>query len=146
MENLQGGTLALEHRYEVDERTARHGFISLYAATRHPFGRPVWLKTYDGLEGVGAGPELYERLENAATTASTLTAPGILRVLDYGEVSADVPFAVSERIDGPSLAEVLEREGTLPIDETAALVVRVAMILERAHAEEHDADLPATSR
>lgn len=134
MENLQGGTLALEHRYEVHERTARHGFVSLYAGTKHPFGRPVWLKTYDGLEGVGAGPELFERLEGAAQAASALSAPGILRVLDYGEVTAEVPFAVSERIDGPSLAEVLEREGTLPVDETAALLVRVGMILERAHA------------
>lgn len=134
MENLQGGTLALEHRYDIIERRARHGFISLYAGVQDPFEQPVWIKVYDGLEGVGAPSSLLERLKAAAGRASSLTGPGILRVVDYGEISAEVPFVVSERLEGaPSLSELIERQGTLSIEETAALVLRAAEALEEAH-------------
>jgi eukaryotic-like serine/threonine-protein kinase len=133
MEDLQGGTLALEHRYEVIERRGRRGFITLYGARQDPFDKPVWVKAYDGLATAGVQPDLFDRLKEAAQQASGLTTPGMLRVIDYGELAAGVPFVVSERIEAPSLAELLDEEGTLSIAATAALIERLATVLEPAH-------------
>ncbi|MFW6058177.1 MAG: serine/threonine protein kinase [Persicimonas sp.] len=133
MENLQGGTLALEHRYDVVERAGRHGFITLYRGRQDPFAKDVWLKVYDGLETAAAPAELFERLKEAARRAALLQAPGVLRVVDYGEVSAGVPFVVSERIDAEPLSAMLEREGTLSVDQTAELLLRLADVLEPIH-------------
>ncbi len=133
MENLQGGTLALEHRYDVVERAGRHGFITLYRGRQDPFAKDVWIKTYDGLETAAAPDELFERLKEAARRAALLHAPGVLRVVDYGEVSAGVPFVVAERIDAEPLSAMLEREGTLSVDQTAELLLRLADILAPIH-------------
>lgn len=133
MENLQGGTLALEHRYEVLERCDRHGYITVFRGRQDPFGKDIWIKAYHGLEGIDGGEEVCNRLKKATRRASMLHSTGILRVIDYGELRAGVPFVVSERCEGESLAEVLEREGTLSVEQTATLLLRLAEVLEPIH-------------
>jgi serine/threonine-protein kinase len=133
MENLQGGTLALEHRYDVLERVGRHGFITLYHGRQDPFAKRVWVKAYDGLADAGAGIELFDRLKQTGKRVSRLDTPGVLRIIDYGELEGGIPFVISERCDGVSLSEILIREGTLSAEATDSLLDRLAQVLDAAH-------------
>ena len=136
MDNLQGGTLALEHRYDVLERAGRHGFVTLYHGRQDPFDKKVWVEAYDGLSDVGADIELFDRLKDAARLASSLDGPGMLRVVDYGELEGRVPFIISERSGGESLEAILSREGTLSAETTNVLIERLAQVLAVAHRRE----------
>ncbi|RDV38536.1 hypothetical protein DV096_06900 [Bradymonadaceae bacterium TMQ3] len=136
MENLQGGTLALEHRYHLDRRISTESLISRYAATQEPFGLPVQVVIFEGLPEAGAEDALIERIRNSAERASHQRIEGVLSVVDFGELERGVPFVIEQSAAGTSLAAVLERRGTLPPGEVVLLVERLAAILERAHHRE----------
>lgn len=136
MENLQGGTLALEHRYHLDRRISTESLISRYAATQEPFGLPVQVVIFEGLPEAGAEDALIERIRNSAERASHQRMNGVLSVVDFGELERGVPFVIEQSAAGTSLAAVLERRGTLPPGEVVQLVERLAAILERAHQRE----------
>src|SRR5690554_5458048 len=100
MENLQGGTLALEHRYHVRQRTGLYGFTTVYHAVQEPFEHAVFISVYDALEQAGAQRALFDRIKSAAQKASTLDAAGILRTIDYGELDLGLPFVIWEQPAG----------------------------------------------
>ena len=79
----------------------------------------------------GHDPLRQTRLLHEARAASALNHPNILVVYDVG-TERDVPYVVSELIDGASLREVLSR-GSLPIKELLDLAVQIADGLSAAH-------------
>ncbi len=74
-----------------------------------------------------------DRLFADAGTLARTSARGLVRLFDAG-VDGSVPFIVTERVRGPSLAEVLEREGRLGPARAAAIVADVLDALAQAHA------------
>ncbi|MBA2663205.1 MAG: hypothetical protein H0U74_13010 [Bradymonadaceae bacterium] len=133
MENLQGGTLALEHRYHVQQRVSCFSFATTYNGLQEPFERPVFITVFDALHEAGAKRDLYDRLKQAAQRASSLDAPGILRTIDYGELDEGVPFVIWERTDAKPLSDYLETHATLPPQNVAALITRLSSVLAAAH-------------
>ena len=134
MEHLQGGMITLEHSYTLERMDRRVGFETLYEGVQDPFDKPVWIHVYE-LEAPGrARHALTERLRQAAELGSELEQPGLLRAIDHGELEEGVPFVITERGPaGPSLRELLERDGTLSIEETALLIERLAELLDPLH-------------
>lgn len=137
MDDLQGGTLALKHEYSVQELRDRRGLISAYHGSWDFFERPVWIKFYDGLTGLdgrrGMPASLGARLKESARVASEFQDPGVLRIIDYGELEQGVPFVISERSPHPTLEDLLEAEGTFSTDKTCALIAQIAQILAPLH-------------
>lgn len=133
MENLQGGMLALEHRYSVDAEVGRQGLATIYRGTQHPFDRSVTIRVFDAFEMASQPEGLVSTIKKAAQRAAVLEHEGVLRVVDYGELTAEVPFVVSERVTGPTLAMFLEQSGTLTLEEVVSLIERLAPILDEAH-------------
>lgn len=133
MENLQGGTLALEHHYHLDRRVDSFGLVTVYAGTQDPFDLPVQITVYDGLVDAGADPSVTERIKTAARTASALDVRGLLSVVDFGDIEQGVPFVIEQTVRGPSLARVLESKDVLPPEQTVALVCRICDLLADAH-------------
>lgn len=135
MDNLQGGEIALTHVYEVTRRVARLGYATLYEGVQDPFSKPIWLSVYDEAAEAGADGEVLERLRLSVQAVSQLYVTGVLRALDFGELAEGVPFVVSERVDAPSLREVLDEEGTLEPEDVVVLITRLASALEALHVE-----------
>ncbi|HET6574116.1 MAG TPA: protein kinase [Fimbriiglobus sp.] len=124
---LVGTTLA--GRYKIEGFVAEGGFGRVYRATDLELHRPVAVKVARrGKEGSGRTGLLDE-----ARRAAGLRHPGIVPVYDVG-ADGDVPFVVSELIDGPDLATLI---GTnRPTAEDAARIVAgVADALQFAHGE-----------
>src|SRR5678816_4753149 len=77
-------------------------------------------------------------------------SPNIVGVIDSGVVeSGDVqlPYYVMPLVEGPSLRDLLEREGPMSVDEALRLAAEVADALDFAHARGvvHRDVKPATS-
>ncbi|MFB6372889.1 MAG: hypothetical protein ABEN55_07190, partial [Bradymonadaceae bacterium] len=134
MENLQGGTLSLEHRYQVDAREDRIGFVTRYRGRQLPFERPVWIGVYDRLPDAGADTRVFDRIKQSAHRAHRVDGPGVLRILDYGEIDKGVPFVISERVPSSTLTDYLADHGPLPPADFVPLVASVAEPLEQIHA------------
>lgn len=136
MENLQGGTLALEHRYQIDERLAKSGLVTIYAGTQDPFDLPVRIVVYDGLVEAGAHDAVVDRIKASARRSSYLQPEGLLATADFGEIDRGVPFVIEETIAGSSLATLIDRRGVFSPDDVADLVDRLAALLSIAHKSE----------
>ncbi len=133
MEDLQGGTLALEHRYDLDRRVREFALVTAYRATQHPFERPVWVKVCAAPHEYSA-PEVYERIKRALVEAAALRHPRIANIIDFGDIDTQLAFWVIERGEGTTLDEYLERHGTLAPKEALEIAVRVAEVVRDAHA------------
>lgn len=134
MENLQGGTLALQHSYHIHRRIGPRGFVTVYEATQEPFARPVLVTVYDRAFEAGAEPELFAKIKSRAERASALDATGILRTVDYGEIDHGIPFVIGEFIDTAiSLQTILDDAQTLAPEQVVELIEALATILTSAH-------------
>lgn len=133
MDNLQGGTLALEHHYHLDQRLDSFGLVTVYAGIQDPFDLPVRISVYDGLVDAGAAPSVADRIKDSAHRASRLDEPGLLATIDFGEIEQGVPFVVERTVPGPSLADRIESKSVFAPSDVADLVARLAGLLQTAH-------------
>lgn len=133
MENLQGGTLALEHRYHIEAHRGSFGLISLYEGTQEPFALPVRILVYEGLPDAGADPEISRRVKESAARGSRHRDGGLLTVLDFGELDRGLPFVVEENPEGTTIAEEIARRGALPPEEIADVIQALAELLHPLH-------------
>lgn len=67
-----------------------------------------------------------------ARARTTLDDPRLVRVLGVGD--APRPWVAMERLHGPTLRQVLDQEGGLPLDEATRIARELARGLARAHA------------
>lgn len=134
IDNLEGGTISLEHNYAVGPRVLNVSHETLYQGMQDPFERPIWIFVYDfQMANPQDRLELSSRQLRAAEKSREIESFGLLQIVDHGELDDGVPFLISERCTGPSLNEVLERDGTLSEEETAQLVLRLANLIDPLH-------------
>lgn len=116
-------------RYQVRKLLGAGGMGLVYQAYDASLGRDVAIKAL--ADGVAEAPDGRRRLEREARLLATLNHPNIGAI--YGlELIEDAPYLVLELVEGPTLAERLER-GALPIDEAVQVGLQVALALEEAH-------------
>ena len=117
-------------RYRLLKRLGEGGMGSVYLAEDTTLGRPVALKI--PLFGAEESAEGRERFYREARAAATLDHPYLCPVYDVGEIDGKL-YLTMAYIEGKSLAESLRGEG-LPPRQVAALVGKLALALEAAHA------------
>ena len=78
-----------------------------------------------------------ERINREIAISTSLEGSEFARVYEYGEVEIDssrVLYILEECLDGNSLRERLNRDGSLSIEETFQIVSSVLMAISRIHA------------
>ncbi len=73
------------------------------------------------------------RLEAEARAAARLKSPHVVKIFDYGVHEGRTPFFVMEYLEGETLRERLDRDGTLPPRDAALVVTHAARGLHKAH-------------
>jgi serine/threonine-protein kinase len=115
--------------YEITAKLGEGGMGVVFKAKDFHLGREVALKVLP--EGLTADPERLARFEREARLLASLNHPNIAHV--YGlETSGETRALVMELVEGPTLAERLEK-GALPLDESLSIARQIAEALEAAH-------------
>ncbi len=118
-------------RYEIHNRLARGGMAQVYLATDRMLDRPVAVKEL--VPEFAADPTFVERFRREAQAAASLAHANIVGVYDWGAHDGTY-FIVMEYIDGPSLSQVIRRDGALHPRRAAEITSEVAAALGFAHA------------
>lgn len=119
----------LAGRYEVEREIGRGGMATVYAARDRQTNGAVAVKVM--LAGLGdlLGAERFMR---EIRVTSTLRHPGIVPLLDTGEVGG-APFYTMPLVSGETLAQRLLREQQLPLEEALTIVGELLDALVYAH-------------
>src|SRR4051794_30743859 len=104
----------------------------VYPAQQRNPDKPVAIKAHDDTQG--RQPALQKRLEREARSASALTHPNIVQVIDFGWEDS-VPFLAMELLSGRDLGQVLKAEWPFSLERIAHVVGQVLSALEEAHAK-----------
>jgi serine/threonine-protein kinase len=75
-----------------------------------------------------------QRFLREAEIAARLDCPHVVRVLEVGTTSGEIPFLAMERLRGEDLANQLRRQRRLPLPEARVLADHIAAGLEAARA------------
>jgi serine/threonine protein kinase len=122
----------LSERYELGTAISRSALSQVFEGRDTKTGDAVVVKTLPAPKARLS--ENVERMEREALALRRIDSPYVCRVLDFGR--EDRPYLVLEALLGESLAERMERLGTLSIEETAAIARDVLSGLVVAHAAE----------
>ena len=120
----------LGDRYEIHQRLARGGMAQVYLARDRSLDRPVAIKEL--VPEFATDPSFVERFRREAQAAANLAHPNIVGVYDWGTQDGTY-FIVMEYIDGPSLSQVIRRDGPLHPRRAMELASEVAGALGFAH-------------
>jgi serine/threonine-protein kinase len=121
---------ALGDDYELLELVGTGGFGRVYRVRDLHLEREVALKVLH--PSLTQDPEVVERFRREAQLAARLSHPNIVNIFDIAGRSGLIWYTM-ELIHGPSLAQLVEREGPLPLDRVLRLLREALSALAHAH-------------
>jgi serine/threonine-protein kinase len=122
--------LVLEGRYRLEERLARGGMSTVYAATDLRLHKTVAVKVM--AEHLAHDPTFVDRFTREARAAAMLSHPNVVGVSDQGSDQGLV-FLVMELVRGRTLRDLLQARGRLTVAEAFAVLEPVLSGLTAAH-------------
>jgi serine/threonine protein kinase len=127
MVNLRGRTLG---SYQIMEELGRGGMAVVYRAYQPSLGRYVAIKVLP--PQLAFDRQFVERFLREARSAANLRHPNIVVIHDVGEQDG-LYFIVMEYLEGRTLKEVVDQEGSLPPRRVVHILEQVASALDYAH-------------
>ena len=118
--------------YVILERVGKGGMGTVYRARQQSLERIVALKVLS--EEVASDPELCALFVREAKASGELSHPNIVRVYDVDFIDG-VLFYVMEFMAHGSVADLLRREGKLPVDRAIRIALQAAQGIEYAEHE-----------
>jgi serine/threonine protein kinase len=121
----------VNHRYCIEASVAGGGQALVYRATDTVLSRPVIVKV---MRASGRHNLLLNsRFEQEMKALSRIDHPGVVGILDVGELEDGCPFLVIQYVNGVSLREELQK-GPLEPPRAAHLLRELGSALSAAHA------------
>src|SRR4051812_7870020 len=122
--------LVLEGRYRLEERLARGGMSTVYAATDLRLQRTVAVKVK--AEHLAHDPAFVDRFTREARATAMLSHPNVVSVSDQG-ADQGLVYLVMELVRGRTLRDLLQARGRLTVGEAFAVLEPVLAGLTAAH-------------
>jgi serine/threonine protein kinase len=121
-------------RYVISRELGRGAMGIVYEAADPLIGRSVAVKIIrlQALEKTDEADFLRERLFREARSAGSLSHPGIVTIFDVG-FDDDVAFIAMERVNGPSLQQMLGSTPRLDYGKALDILRQTAAALDYAH-------------
>lgn len=120
---------ALAGRYRLERELGRGGMGTVFLATDVKLGRSVAIKVLPPNTREYLGDERFQR---EVRLVAALSHPHIVPLFETDEADGCL-YYVMEYIEGETLADRLEREGPLPLDEALRIVAEIGDALQYAH-------------
>jgi tRNA A-37 threonylcarbamoyl transferase component Bud32 len=116
--------------YRIEEPLGSGGMGAVHAARHMRTGRRYAIKTI--LPHGARSDDAMRRFEREATAASALGHPNIIQVHDFNADGGSY-YLVMDLLEGETLAQRLERDGTLPWPEAQRIALEICSALAAAH-------------
>jgi tRNA A-37 threonylcarbamoyl transferase component Bud32 len=127
--NLVGTTLG---QFQIVEELGRGGMATVYKAYQASLHRHVALKVL--APALAQDMDVVKRFLREAQTAAALRHPNVITIYDVGS-DEDVHYIVAEYLEGCTLAQLLDSEGSaLPLARILHVVRQISDALDYAHA------------
>ncbi|HEX8652145.1 MAG TPA: serine/threonine-protein kinase [Pyrinomonadaceae bacterium] len=125
--------LTLEHRYFIEKELGHGGIGCVYLARDAKLvNKPVVVKVL--LEKTLQNEWALRKFEHEKEALARVDHPGIIGILDTGELPDGKPYLVMQYVEGITLRSVLKPEG-VALDYTAQLIEQIGHALGAAHEE-----------
>ena len=124
----------LAGRYEIDRVLGAGGMGVVYAARDLELDEIVALKVLRAPSGPEDAAAL-DRFRHEARITRRISHPHVVRTHDIGATSQARRFITMEYVDGWSLAQLLERRGTLPLAATVVIGKQLCRALDVVHGQ-----------
>jgi serine/threonine protein kinase len=118
-------------RYRLVERIGVGGMGTVYKAHDERSGATVAVKILH--PHLASDPSYVRRFAREARVVRGIDSPNVVRVLDFGR-QGELHFLVMEYLPGQTLAERIEKQGRLSIEDAVHIAASVAHGLAAAHA------------
>lgn len=116
----------------IEERIGRGGMGTVYRALHESENRPVALKVLASF--LASDPALVARFIREVRAASRIHHPNVVRMWTAAHEDG-LYFTVMDYVHGENLADLLKREGRLPVGRAVAIAHEVSKALAALHAE-----------
>ena len=116
---------------EVVRRLGRGSVGTVYLARERALKRLVAVKVLSPRLARDRRARL--RFEREAQAVAALTHPNIVQLYRVGRLSNDLPYIVMQYVKGRTMADRLQAEGPLPMEEARSLIAEVASAVAAAH-------------
>jgi len=124
------GTKILE-QFRLDRVIGAGGMGVVYEGWNDALSRRVAVKILH--RDLVTNKDIVTRFHREAQIASQLDHPGIVRVILFGQLPDGNLYLVLEFLEGPTLAEALEKEGSFSTERAVRTVAQVADAIGYAH-------------
>jgi eukaryotic-like serine/threonine-protein kinase len=127
--DLLGAVLA--GRYRILEKLGEGAMGTVYLGEHLKIGRRDAIKVLR--DALASDAEALARFNRGARNVAAIRHPNICTIYDYSDAPGGLQFMAMEYVPGETLKDRLDREGSLPLDRTAAIIAQVAAALDAAH-------------
>jgi CHASE2 domain-containing sensor protein len=126
--------VVLDAKYLLQSRIGGGRFGVVYRAVHIALQKTIAVKVLEAGERLGALDFQQFRVE--AEALGRLSHPHIVGVTDFGvdPGGGGTPYLVMELVEGPTLEQVLAREGAVDVLRAAPWIAQIASALDHAHA------------
>ncbi|HEY5997632.1 MAG TPA: protein kinase [Candidatus Deferrimicrobiaceae bacterium] len=119
----------LKDEYEILSEIGTGGMATVYKAVQKSLDRPVAIKQLK--KSFHGDEQLVRRFERESRVAASLQHENIVHIYDYWK--RPTYAIVMEYVDGTNLADIIEKNGPLPVDVGIMIAIQVCSALEYAH-------------
>jgi tetratricopeptide (TPR) repeat protein len=126
------GTM-INERYLLLASLGEGGMGTVYHARHVLMDKPVAIKLIHA--ELAHIEDVTKRFEREARSSSRLSDPHCITVTDFGTAEDGSLYLVMELLHGESLADLIDREGALPIPETLRITSQILKALSHAHGQ-----------
>lgn len=121
----------VDNKYEITSALGEGGMAVVYLARHKQMERDVVIKVMHGW--LMSRNNSLERFEREYKVTAKLQHPNVVSIYDVGTHGKREPYIVMEYIKGETLADLIDREGALPLSKVAKLSIQMCRGLEEAH-------------
>ncbi len=124
---------ALPDRYKILDKIGAGGMGTVYKVFDSILDKVFALKVlrFDAR----SSPNEVLRFQKEAKAAGNLVHKNIMKVIDFGVTSDEIPYMVLEYLEGHTLKDLILEEGPLQIDRAIPMISQIVGALECAHSQ-----------
>lgn len=123
--------MTLDGKYEILQNVGQGGMSIVYKAMQTAMNRIVALKMLK--MGLSADPIFSQRFMREVSLLGKLNHPNIVTVFDSGKTEQGNLYLAMDYLSGPTLQEIIDKDGALPIERAGPIIMQVCDALNHAH-------------